>query len=76
MPFSQHHIDPAHIEAMHSAFHRVCDALLLKCDVDDPMTAIIVNKIVALAKAGEHDADRLAELVLNDLADDGLPAAT
>jgi hypothetical protein len=61
---------------MHSAFHRVCDALLLKCDVDDPMTAIIVNKIVALAKAGEHDADRLAELVLNDLADDGLPAAT
>jgi hypothetical protein len=23
-----------------------------------------------LAKAGEHDADRLAELVLNDLADE------
>jgi hypothetical protein len=34
------------------------------------MTDIIANKIVALAKAGEHDADRVAELVLTDLADD------
>jgi hypothetical protein len=37
------------------------------------MTEVVVNKIVALAKAGEHDADRLAEHVLNDLIDDGLP---
>ena len=71
MPFTKHHIDPAHIEAMRSAFHMVCDALLLKGNVDDQMTEIIVTKIVALAKAGEHDAERLAELVLNNLADDG-----
>jgi hypothetical protein len=32
-----------------------------------------VNKIVALAEAGKHDADQLAEHVLNDLVDDGLP---
>jgi hypothetical protein len=70
MPFTKHHLDPAHIEAMRSAFHKVCDALSLKGDVDDQMTEIIANKIVALAKAGEHDADRLAELVLTDLADD------
>jgi hypothetical protein len=76
MPFSKHQIDPAHIEAMRSAFQKACDALLLKCDVDDPMTEIIVNKIVALAKAGEHDANRLAELVLNDLIDDGQAAAS
>jgi hypothetical protein len=76
MPFSKHHIDPAHIEAMRSAFHNVCDALLLKGDVDDPMTEIIANKVVAFAKAGEHDASRWAELVLNDLADDGLAAAS
>ena len=69
MPFTKHHLDPAHIEAMRSAFHKVCDALSLKGDVDDQMTEIIANKIVALAKAGEHDADRLAELVLRDLAD-------
>jgi hypothetical protein len=37
------------------------------------MTELIVDKIVALSKAGEHNADRLAEHVLNDLVDDGLP---
>jgi hypothetical protein len=76
MPFGKHQVDRLHIEAMRSAFKYVCDALLLRCDVDDPMTEIIVTKIVALAKAGEHDANRLAELVLNDLADDGLAAAS
>jgi hypothetical protein len=76
MPFSKYNLDPKHIEIMRAAFNRVCDALLLRCDRDDPMTEVIVNKIVALAKDGEHDAHRLAELVLNDLADDGLPAAT
>jgi hypothetical protein len=76
MPFSKHHIEPAHIEAMRSAFHKVCDALLLKGDVDDPMTEIVANQIVAFAKAGEHDAERLVGLVLNDLADDGLAAAS
>jgi hypothetical protein len=75
MPFSQHHIDPARIEAMRAAFRKVCDALLLKCDRDDPMTEVIVNKIVAFANEGERDANRLADLVLNDLADDGLAAA-
>jgi hypothetical protein len=75
MPFSKYDIDPQHIETMRAAFHRVCDVLLLKCDRDDPMTEVIADKVFALAKAGEHDADRLVELVLNDLADDGLVAA-
>jgi hypothetical protein len=71
MPFSKHHIDPAHIEAMRSAFYKVCDALQLTCGVDDPMTEIIANKIVAAAKAGEHDADHLARVVLAELVDKG-----
>jgi hypothetical protein len=75
MPFSRHRVEPEHEEAMQKAFYRVCDALLLKGNVDDPITGVIVNKLVALAKAGEYDADRLAELVLNDFADDGLAAA-
>jgi hypothetical protein len=50
MPFSKHLIDPAHIEAMRAAFRNVCDALMLKCDVGDPMTEVIVAKIVALAE--------------------------
>ena len=70
MSFSQYHVEPAHIEAMRSAFHRVCEVLLLKCDKEDPMTEVIVSKIVTAAKAGVHDADRLAVLVLNDLVDD------
>jgi hypothetical protein len=75
MPFSKYNIDPERIEAMRAAFYRVCDALLLKGDVEDPMTGIVVDKIVAFAKAGEHDANRLTEQVLNDLVDDGLAAA-
>jgi hypothetical protein len=58
---------------MRTAFRKVCDALWLKCDKDDPMTEVIVTKIVALAKAGEHDADRLTARVLDDLADAGAP---
>jgi hypothetical protein len=72
MLFSKQYI-PQHMEAMRSAYYKVCDALLLKGDVDDPMTEVIVDKVVALVKAGEHDADRLAERVLDDLIDDGLP---
>ena len=72
MPFSKY-IKDEHIEAMRAAFYKVCDALLLNGDVDDPMTEVVVDKIVALAKAGEHDADRLAEHVLNDMIDDSLP---
>jgi hypothetical protein len=75
MPFSKHLMDPARIEAMRAAFRKVCDALMLRCDVEDPMMEVIVAKIVALAEAGEHDANRLSELVLYDIADDGLAAA-
>jgi hypothetical protein len=34
MPFSKHQVDSEHIEAMRSAFKKVCDALVLKCGVD------------------------------------------
>jgi hypothetical protein len=74
MPFSKYVIAPEHIEAMRAAFHKVCDALLLKGDVEDPITEVIASKLFALMKAGEHDANRLAEFVLNDLADDGQAA--
>jgi hypothetical protein len=44
--------------------------LLIKCDKEDPMTEVIVRKIIRAAKAGEHDTHRLAVLVLNDMVDD------
>ena len=67
MPFSKHDIDPEHIEAMRAAFHRVCDALQLNCHADDPMTEIVVMKIVELAKAGERDPEVLCIDVLAQL---------
>jgi hypothetical protein len=45
MPFSKY-MKHEHIEAMRAAFYKV----LLNGDVDDPMTEVVVNKIVALAK--------------------------
>jgi hypothetical protein len=57
MPFSKYIVDPKHIEAMRAAFHRVCDVLQLHCGADDPMTELVVTKIVARAKAGELDPE-------------------
>jgi hypothetical protein len=58
MPFSEY-IDPERIEVMRAAFNRVCDVLRLECSKDDPMTEIVVEKIVELAKDGELDPERL-----------------
>jgi hypothetical protein len=67
MPFSKHNIDPEHIEAMRAAFHRVCDVLQLNCEADDPMTEVVVMKIVELGKAGELDPERLCLAVFAEL---------
>jgi hypothetical protein len=69
MSFSEYNIDPEHTEAMKAAFHRVCEILQLNADADDPMTEIVVMKIVELAKAGELDPERLCIAVLANLAD-------
>jgi hypothetical protein len=37
---------------MRAALKKACVTLGLKCDVDDPMTAVIVDKIVAHPKVG------------------------
>jgi hypothetical protein len=69
MPFSDYDIDPEHADAMQAAFQRVCGILQLNCDVDDPMTEIVVMKIVELAKASELDPERLCIAVLANLDD-------
>jgi len=84
MPFSKYDVDPAHIEAMRTAFKGVCEVLQLNCGTDDPVTDLVVMKIVATAKAGELDPDRLCNLVLAEVGtpsqgpgttSDGLPSA-
>jgi len=68
MPFGKYDSDPAHIEAMRSAFRKVCDVLQLRCDANDPATDLIVMKIIEHAKAGVLDTDRLCSQVLRDIA--------
>jgi hypothetical protein len=62
--FSKLQLDSEHIEAMHDAFQRVCDILQLSCDREDPLTEVVVLKIIELAKAGERDPDLLCIDVL------------
>jgi hypothetical protein len=68
MPFAKYVIDPAHIEAMRSAFYKVCGVLQLDGKPGDARTDIIVNKIIDCVKAGETDSDRLCGQVLLDMA--------
>jgi hypothetical protein len=69
MPFSKYTADfnADLMEAMRAAFYRVCDILQLSGDREDPLTEIVVTKIVKLAKAGERDPEVLCIDVLADL---------
>jgi hypothetical protein len=55
------------IEAMRAAFNRVCEVLELSCDREDPLTEVVVTKIVELAKTGERDPEKLCFTVLTEL---------
>jgi hypothetical protein len=68
MLFANYLSEPTHIEAMRSAFRKVCGVLQLRCDADGPVTDRIVMKIVEHAKAGELNPDRLCSQVLRDIA--------
>src|SRR5258708_38145289 len=69
MPFSKYNADfnADLMEAMRAAFYRVCDILQLSGDREDPLTEIVVEKIVELAKAGERDPEILCIDVLAQL---------
>ena len=55
--------DPETIQRMGLAFDDACRQLGL-ADRADPLTAIIANKIIATAAAGERDPQRLCEEAL------------
>jgi hypothetical protein len=74
MPFSKFDVDPDQIEAMRAAFHRICGVLQLDCEVDDPMTELVCEKIVEMAMAGELDPERLSIAVLAGLPQAGTAA--
>jgi hypothetical protein len=70
MPFAKHEVDPAHIDTMRLVLQKVCDALHLKGEREDPMTGIIAERIIIAWRAAEHDPDRMTSRVLDDLADE------
>jgi hypothetical protein len=55
---------------MRSALRKICRELHLECEAGDPVTELIVTKIVDLAKAGELDSDRLCSRMLAELGKD------
>jgi hypothetical protein len=68
MPFGNYVVNPGDIGAMSTMFRMVCDALDLKCDEFDPMTNLVVDKIVELARAGEINPLHLSDRVLLSLS--------
>jgi hypothetical protein len=55
---------PEALERMHRVFEAVCATLLLSPAVDDQVTKLVASRVVALARAGETDANRMITLVL------------
>jgi hypothetical protein len=69
MPIADHRdhvLEPRQIEAMRVAFHKACEVLQLN-DTTDALTEIVGEKIIALARAGETDPERLCNQVLYQL---------
>jgi hypothetical protein len=60
------HFDPETKRAMGVAFEAALAALRL-ADRSDPIVAIVAQKIIALAKAGESNPDQLCEQALMDV---------
>jgi hypothetical protein len=58
---------PEVIEAMRTAYRMACDAPLLRNSADE-RTALVAEKIVELAQAGETDPERLCTGALRRLA--------
>lgn len=70
MPFSQivqdETFDPDTIEIMSAAYVGACKALGL-ADRTDPLTRLVAEKIIALAKRGERDPNRICAETLKAL---------
>jgi hypothetical protein len=60
---------PELLEAMAGAFHEVCVRLRLS-EVDDQVTRLVAEKIIAGARSGEQDAARLCARALDEIEND------
>jgi hypothetical protein len=60
------HLRPGVVEAMRAAYRMACDAPQLRLSADE-RTAMVAEKIVELAQAGETDPGRLCTGALRTL---------
>jgi hypothetical protein len=67
MPFRNYAVKPGDIEAMCTTLRMVCEALDL-CDESNPMTNLVVGKIVELAQSGDINPLHLSDQVLLSLS--------
>jgi hypothetical protein len=58
--------EPKAIEAMTAAFEAICKSFQL-LNRDDPITQIAARKVIEIARTGEHDPQRIHDLVLLEL---------
>jgi hypothetical protein len=63
---NDHAFSPEEAIVLVEAFEATLAALRLK-DRDDPLTMVVANRIIELAKKGERDPDRLRDLTLGSL---------
>jgi hypothetical protein len=68
MPFRNYAVNPGDIEAMRTTLRMVSEALDLKCDEFDPMTDLVIGKIVELARPGDINPLHLSDQVLLSLS--------
>jgi hypothetical protein len=67
-----HKFDGETIRRMGIAFELALASLRDRPDFDDPIRAALAQRIIALAKAGERDAERLCEGALRAVSLAGL----
>ncbi len=57
-------------KTMSLAFGRACDELGLVKTTEDPVTSLVAEKIIEVARRGIHDPDLLRTMALNELGRD------
>jgi hypothetical protein len=67
VPFRKFILTPEQVEPMRQAFNKLCHALDLNWQPDDPATDLIAEKIVEVAATGELDPDIICAKVLGSI---------
>jgi hypothetical protein len=62
-----HAFDPEAVAVMTTAYEDVCRALQLTDKRSDPITQVLAQKIIEVAKTGMRDAAEISKIVLKEM---------